>query len=139
MLKPKRKESDGQMANVEEKQEKKEDRNVQINPNSPEILTNNIYTPAFLREQIGKLMRVEFLIGTNNLTDRIGVLEDVGASYILLRSIESDNLIYCDIYSIKFVTIASSGWYGMTSNQIMNNSMMNSQMINPNMMSNRYY
>ena len=127
------------MANVEEKQEKKEDRNVQINPNSPEILTNNIYTPAFLREQIGKLMRVEFLIGTNNLTDRIGILEDVGASYILLRSVESDNLIYCDIYSIKFVTIASSGWYGMTNNQMMNNSMMNPQMINPSMMSNRFY
>ena len=49
------------MANVEEKQqEKKEDRNVQINPNTPEMLTNNIYTPAFLREQIGKLMRGEF-------------------------------------------------------------------------------
>ena len=59
---------------------------VQIKPNSPEILTNNIYTPAFLREQIGRLMRVEFLIGTNNLVDRIGILEDVGASYILLRS-----------------------------------------------------
>ena len=24
----------------------------------PEILTNPIYTPAFLREQIGKLMRI---------------------------------------------------------------------------------
>ena len=55
---------------------------VEINQNSPEVLTNNIYTPAFLREQIGKLVRVEFLIGTNNLTDRIGILEDVGASYI---------------------------------------------------------
>lgn len=127
------------MANVEEKQDKGEDRNVQINPNSPEILTNNIYTPAFLREQIGKLMRVEFLIGTDNLTDRIGVLEDVGASYILLRSVESDNLIYCDIYSIKFVTIASSGWYGNINNQMMNNSMMNNPMMNPSMMSNRYY
>ena len=122
------------MANVDEKQDKIEDRNVQINQNSPEILTNNIYTPAFLREQIGKLMRVEFLIGTNNLTDRIGVLEDVGASYILLRSVESDNLIYCDIYSIKFVTIATSGWYGS-----MNNNMINSQMMNNTMMSNRYY
>jgi len=135
------------MANVEEKQEQTEDRNVQINQNSPEILTNNIYTPAFLREQIGKLMRVEFLIGTNNLTDRIGVLEDVGASYILLRSVESDNLIYCDIYSIKFVTIASSGWYAQMNNmmnsqmmnsQMMNNSM-NNPMMNPSMMSNRYY
>ena len=128
------------MANVEEKQqEKKEDRNVQINPNTPEILTNNIYTPAFLREQIGKLMRVEFLIGTNNLTDRIGILEDVGASYILLRSVESDNLIYCDIYSIKFVTIASSGWWGGMNNQMMGNPMMNNPMMNPTMMNNRYY
>lgn len=81
-------------------------RNVNINENSPEVLTNNIYTPAFLREQIGKLMRVEFLIGTNNLTDRVGILEDVGVSYILLRSIESGTLVYCDIYSIKFITIA---------------------------------
>ena len=118
------------MANVEEKQEdKREDRNVNIDQNSPEILTNNIYTPAFLREQIGKLMRVEFLIGTNNLTDRVGILEDVGASYILLRAIESDNLIYCDIYAIKFVTISEFNQFGM-----MNNPMMNSTMMN-----NRYY
>ena len=79
---------------------------VEINQNSPEILTNNIYTPAFLREFIGKLVRVEFLIGTNNLTDRIGILEDVGASYILLRSLESGVLTYADIYAIKFVTIS---------------------------------
>ena len=75
-----------------------EKRNVVTNNQSPEILTNNIYTPAFLREQLGKLVRVEFLIGTNNLTDRTGILEDVGVSYILLRSIESGNLLYCDIY-----------------------------------------
>ena len=83
-------------------------RRVQINENSPEILTNDMYTPAFLREQIGKLVRVEFLIGTNNLTDRVGILEDVGVSYILLRAIESGNLLFCDIYSIKFVTIAEN-------------------------------
>ena len=77
----------------------------------PETLRNPIYTPAFLREQIGKLMRVEFLIGTNNLVDRIGVLEDVGASYILLRSFENDSLVYCDIYSIKFITISTTGIY----------------------------
>lgn len=83
-----------------------EKRNVVPNSNSPEVLTNNIYTPAFLREQIGKLVRVEFLVGTNNLTDRTGILEDVGVSYILLRAIDSGNLLYCDIYSIKFVSIA---------------------------------
>ena len=84
----------------------RENRDVQINENTPEILTNSIYTPAFLRENIGKLMRVEFLIGTNTLTDRIGILEDVGASYIILRSIESSVRTYADIYSIKFITIS---------------------------------
>ena len=92
----------------ENETKKKQNRNVVVDSNSPEIITNNIYTPAFLREQIGKLVRVEFLIGTNNLTDRIGILEDVGASYILLRAIESGNLLYCDIYSIKFVTISEN-------------------------------
>lgn len=90
---------------------------IQINSNSPEILTNNIYTPAFLRSQIGRLMRVEFLIGTNNLVDRIGILEDVGASYILLRSFENDSLVYCDIYSIKFITISTTGTYAMNNNR----------------------
>ena len=91
-------------------------RRVQINENSPEIITNDMYTPAFLREQIGKLIRVEFLIGTNNLVDRIGILEDVGASYILLRSLESDTITYCDIYSIKFITISNRRF-----NNFMNN------------------
>ena len=85
----------------------RENRNVDINQNSPEILTNNIYTPAFLRENIGKLMRVEFLIGTNNLVDRTEILIDVGASYILLRALESDVVTYADIYSIKFITISN--------------------------------
>ena len=100
----------------EQRQEKTEDRNVNMNQNSPEILTNSIYTPAFLRQQIGRLMRVEFLIGTNNMTDRIGILEDVGASYILLRSFENDSLIYCDIYSMKFITISTTGVYGTMNN-----------------------
>lgn len=39
-----------------------EDDSVKINSNSPDVLTNNMYTPAFLRQQIGKLLRVEFLI-----------------------------------------------------------------------------
>ena len=118
---------------------KKETRLNQINSNSPEILTNPIYTPAFLRQQIGKLMRIEFLIGTNNLTDRIGFLEDVGASYILLRSFEGDSQIYADIYAIKFITI-SSPYMGQSSFQNYNNmNMMNNmgmQNMNSGMSSN---
>ena len=118
---------------------KMENRLNQINSNSPEILTNPIYTPAFLRQQIGKLMRIEFLVGTNNMTDRIGFLEDVGASYILLRSFEGDSLIYADIYAIKFITISSS-YMGQPTFQNNNNMGMQSNMnymMNPNM--NRYY
>ena len=74
----------------------------------PETVTNELYTPAFLRQQIGKLVRVEFLIGTNYLEDRTGILVEVGASYIVLRSIQDGNLLYCDIYSIKFVTISEN-------------------------------
>ena len=114
----------------EPKQEKRDERNVSINQNSPEILTNPIYTPAFLREQIGRLMRVEFLIGTNNMKDRIGILEDVGASYILLRSFENDSVVYCDIYSIKFITISTTGIYGSMNNfQNMNNQMAGNPMM----------
>lgn len=113
------------MASAEESQDKREDRNIQINQDSPEILTNPIYTPAFLRQQIGKLMRIEFLIGTNNMVDRIGILEDVGASYILLRSLESDSLVYCDIYAIKFITISMSGFYGNMNMNMSNNNRYN--------------
>jgi len=104
----------------QEQENKRETRLNQINNNSPEILTNPIYTPAFLRQQIGKLMRVEFLIGTNNMTDRIGFLEDVGASYILLRSFEGDSQIYADIYAIKFITISAT-YTGVPPFQPMNN------------------
>ena len=83
---------------------------VQIDQNTPETLRSVNYTPGFLREHIGKLVRVEFLIGTNGLTDRTGILVEVGASYIVLRSIQDGNLLYCDIYSIKFVTISQNSY-----------------------------
>lgn len=72
----------------------------------PPTIESDLYLPGFLRTQIGKNMRVEFLIGsTGPLVDRIGTLVDVGISYILLRPIESNDTLMCDIYSIKFVSI----------------------------------
>lgn len=79
---------------------------------APVTLESSLFTPGFLRTQIGKLMRVEFLVGTNGLTDRTGTLIAVGASYILLRLVSGDlnagNTMMCDIYSIKFVTIVEN-------------------------------
>lgn len=71
----------------------------------PATVKSTLFTPGFLRTQIGKRMRVEFLIGTGTLIDRTGTLLNVGASYILLQMVDSDDIMMCDIYSIKFVTI----------------------------------
>lgn len=61
------------------------------------------YTQGYLKSQIGARIKVEFLIGTNMLLDREGTLVDVGISYIIIREVETDDLLLCDIYSIKFV------------------------------------
>ncbi|MGI5998755.1 MAG: hypothetical protein ACOX89_08850 [Lutispora sp.] len=61
------------------------------------------FTQGYLRSQIGSRVKVEFLIGTNMLVDREGLLVDVGVSYIIINETETDDLLLCDIYSIKFV------------------------------------
>lgn len=75
---------------------------------APSTVQSPYYTAGFLRNFLGRSMRVEFLIGTSGaLVDRVGVLVEVGASYIVLRPLLSDDLVMCDLYSIKFVTIYS--------------------------------
>ncbi|MGI5849751.1 MAG: hypothetical protein ACOX8Q_06780 [Christensenellales bacterium] len=74
--------------------------------NEPTTVQNPYYTAGFLKNFLGRNMRVEFLVGTSGaLVDRIGVLMEVGASYIVLQPIQTDDLLMCDLYSIKFVTI----------------------------------
>lgn len=73
---------------------------------APQTIMSTAYTPGFLRTQIGRMVRVEFLIGTST-TDRLGTLVGVGASYILFRPIGTSDVLLCDIYSIKFVTVYS--------------------------------
>ncbi|MDF2865348.1 MAG: hypothetical protein K0R72_157 [Clostridia bacterium] len=70
----------------------------------PEPISSTLYIAGYLKTQIGKLVKVEFLIG-GSTTDRIGVLVSVGVSYIILRPIDVNGLLLCDLYSIKFVTI----------------------------------
>ncbi len=70
----------------------------------PESLTNSDFLPAYLKQFIGKWIRADFLIG-DSIEQRVGILEDVGASYIILNAIEPATLVVCDLFSIKFVTI----------------------------------
>lgn len=73
----------------------------------PETLTDPVYIPAFLRGNMGKVMRCEFLIGTQT-TDRVGRLIEVGASYFVLQGIDPFSTIMCDMFSLKFVTIVQN-------------------------------
>lgn len=70
----------------------------------PESLTNSDFLPAYLKQFIGKWIRADFLIG-NSIEQRVGILEDVGASYIILNAIEPATLIVCDLFAVKFVTV----------------------------------
>lgn len=71
---------------------------------APQTTENIMYTPGYMRTQIGRRAKVEFLIGTNLFLDKTGTLEAVGANYIILKESGSDGLLLCDLYSIKFVT-----------------------------------
>ncbi|ACL75710.1 hypothetical protein [Ruminiclostridium cellulolyticum] len=87
--------------------------NQQMNPLSPITPTtepqpmttqSTEFMNGFLRTQIGKTVRVEFLIGTGTLVDKFGRLLAVGANYLVLRQAETDDIIVCDFFTIKFVT-----------------------------------
>lgn len=74
-----------------------------LQPAIPPVVMETQYTQGYLKTQIGSKVKVEFLIGTNMLVDREGTLVDVGISYIIIIETETDDLLLCDIYSIKFV------------------------------------
>lgn len=69
-----------------------------------ELLSDPAQIPGFLRSQIGKLMKVEFM-SEGNKSEKTGRLVEVGSSFILLQSVDTYSTILCDLFSIRFVTI----------------------------------
>jgi hypothetical protein len=65
------------------------------------------YIPNYLRRNIGKTVRAEFIVGTNQFVDRVGVIKEVGINYFVLRDLTFNNDVMCDLYSVKFVTSIS--------------------------------
>lgn len=57
-----------------------------------------------LQENVGKYVIVEFLIGTNAMTSRQGLLYYVGAQFLVLYDEFESRFVVCDIFSVKFVT-----------------------------------
>lgn len=73
---------------------------------TPVTVQSPYFTAGFLKNFIGKNVRVEFVLGTaGTTTDRVGTLLEVGASYIVIQPLLTDDLLMCDLYSIRFVTI----------------------------------
>ena len=76
----------------------------------------NFNTPAmqgslqqFLADNLGEYVVVEFLIGTNALTRKQGVLYAVCRSVVTLYEETSQTFVVCDIFSVKSVTFYLPG------------------------------
>lgn len=59
---------------------------------------------AILQENIGNPVTCEFLIGTNNIVRRDGVLYSAGVNFLTLYQPNEGRYVVCDIYSLKFIT-----------------------------------
>ena len=90
-----------------------------VNARSDSITTpppQDFDTPAmngsmqqFLSENLGQYVVIEFLVGTQALTTKAGVLYAVGTSVVTLYQELSQTFVTCDIFSVKFVTFYLPG------------------------------
>lgn len=62
-----------------------------------------------LSENLGQYVVVEFLIGTQTMEQKSGILYAVGTSVLTLFEEESRTFVICDIFSVKFVTFYLPG------------------------------
>ena len=63
----------------------------------------------FLSENLGQFVVIEFLVGTQTLSAKAGILYAVGTSVVTLYQELSQTFVTCDIFSIKFVTFYLPG------------------------------
>ncbi len=59
---------------------------------------------AILNQNLGVYVECDFLIGTNNIVRKDGVLYAVGNNFVTLYQEADDRYVMCDLYSLKFVT-----------------------------------
>lgn len=76
-------------------------------------MQNNNFAPmqsggnleAFLRTQVGKNVRMQFLVGTNTLMEKSGILMAVGDNFVILKDTGSGELLVCNFDGIKFIRV----------------------------------
>ena len=62
-----------------------------------------------LSDNLGLYVVCEFLVGTQAMTKKQGILYSVGRSYLTLYEEISRTFVVCDIFSVKFVTFYLPG------------------------------
>lgn len=70
----------------------------------PETLTNPVFVQGYVKNHIGKLIKVESLIG-NCLEYKVGILLSVGADYIVIKLHKGCSSMIIPTASIKYITI----------------------------------
>lgn len=63
-----------------------------------------------LQDNVGNYVLVEFLIGTNQLVTRQGLLYSVASQFLVLYDEIEARYIVCDIFAVKFVTFLLPGY-----------------------------
>lgn len=62
-----------------------------------------------LSDNLGQYVMCEFLVGTQAMTRKEGILYSVGRSYVVLYEEVAQTFVVCDVFSIKFVTFYMPG------------------------------
>lgn len=62
-----------------------------------------------LSDNLGQYVVCEFLVGTQAMTRKEGLLYSVGRAYVTLYDETAQTFVVCDIFSIKFVTFFMPG------------------------------
>lgn len=62
-----------------------------------------------LADNLGLYAVCEFVVGTQSMETKEGILYSVGRSFVVLYDERQQNFVLCDVFSIKFVTLYMPG------------------------------
>lgn len=61
------------------------------------------YLNGFMRTQIGRRIELQMLVGSDTIVTKEGYLLGIGANFILINEVGTNDITSCDFYNIKFV------------------------------------
>lgn len=79
-------------------------RNAMQTQREPQSFENPIFFQGYLKKHIGKLVKAESLIG-NRLESRMGILLEVGADFLVIKSMRNSVSIIIELKNVKYVTV----------------------------------